>query len=344
MNDEKFNFINEYIEYLNNAIDEFYQSDQQLSNENFLFDVIIEIAKIFKKDIPELEDSFLLRTGTGISDANLLLGFLKKYLIENGYKPSLITDSKLIRFWTSFMTYFELKLPNINYLKDIYISYDNLDGGSYFIDIDYNYEFNLHLGVNYNKDSFTNIGIIKDFIELSFKEWIKPEKRYDFTKDVNDLFSKFNLPYRLQKGKILSQGYKTSTSNNKIINYDMLERKIQYSEEMILSSENLDKKCALDYIIDSLQYILSIQDGKNVVAKYASGAKKISDNLNGKVYAVIKKEIDELMKISNEYFDIRHNEYLNKSKEVRESITDATFIEYLYNRAYALLYILKLKN
>lgn len=49
--------------------------------------------------------------------------------------------------------------------------------------------------------------------------------------------------------------------------------------------------------------------------------------MNGKIYAVVKNEINELMKISNEYFDIRHNEYLNKAKEKREAITDAVFIE-----------------
>ena len=62
------------------------------------------------------------------------------------------------------------------------------------------------------------------------------------------------------------------------------------------------------------------------------------------MYAVVKNEINELMKISNEYFDIRHNEYLNKAKEKREAITDPIFIEYIYNRAYSLLYILKLKQ
>lgn len=50
------------------------------------------------------------------------------------------------------------------------------------------------------------------------------------------------------------------------------------------------------------------------------------------------------MKISNEYFDIRHNEYLNKAKQVREPIQDLVFIEYLYNRAYALLYLLRIKT
>lgn len=66
--------------------------------------------------------------------------------------------------------------------------------------------------------------------------------------------------------------------------------------------------------------------------------------MNGKIYAVVKNEINELMKISNEYFDIRHNEYLNKAKEKREAITDAVFIEYLYNRAYTLLNILKIRQ
>ena len=50
------------------------------------------------------------------------------------------------------------------------------------------------------------------------------------------------------------------------------------------------------------------------------------------------------MKFSNEYFDICHNEYFNKAKQVRESIQGLTFIEYMYNRVYALLYLLRIKN
>ena len=37
-----------------------------------------------------------------------------------------------------------------------------------------------------------------------------------------------------------------------------LKEKINYSEELIISDELLDKKTALDYITDSLQYIVSI--------------------------------------------------------------------------------------
>ena len=78
--------------------------------------------------------------------------------------------------------------------------------------------------------------------------------------------------------------------------------------------------------------------------KYSNVSKKVSNDVNGKVYSVVKNEIKEWMKISNEYFDIRHNEYLNGAKEKREALTDPMFIEYLYNRASALLNILKLKQ
>lgn len=77
--------------------------------------------------------------------------------------------------------------------------------------------------------------------------------------------------------------------------------------------------------------------------KYAAAAREICSNQDSKIYAVVKAEISEVMKLSNEYFDIRHNEYLNKAKEKREALDDLQFIEYLYNRVYALLYLVRLK-
>lgn len=73
-------------------------------------------------------------------------------------------------------------------------------------------------------------------------------------------------------------------------------------------------------------------------------ASSVCDDQNGKVYAVIKDELQNLMKISNDYFDIRHNDYLNDAKEKREALNDSQFIEYLYNRVYAMVYILRLKH
>ena len=88
---------------------------------------------------------------------------------------------------------------------------------------------------------------------------------------------------------------------------------------------------------------ISVQRGNGVDKKYAAAAREICSNQDSKIYAVVKAEISEVMKLSNEYFDIRHNEYLNKAKEKREALEDLQFIEYLYNRVYALLYLLRLK-
>ena len=77
----------------------------------------------------------------------------------------------------------------------------------------------------------------------------------------------------------------------------------------------MEKKSALDFIIDALQYIVSIQNGNDKDKKYAALASSVNSDRNTKVYAVIKQEIKDLMKLSNEYFDIRHNDYLNDAKE-----------------------------
>lgn len=258
----------------------------------------------------------------------------------------IIREDNVKKFWTSFTTWFEDELPGMEILQANYEGYGNWNGGTYYLDINFEKEYKLHYGMAYPdvlKMEMPQIEDIKMFIELAFNEWIFFEKRYDFTVMVNRRLSHFSIPYRLQNGRLIRQGYKTSNYIDKIVNYSMFERKIRYSEEMITSREYLDKKCALDYVIDALQFILSVQEGEKVMQKYKSAAKSVDVDENSKIYAVIKTEIEEIMKISNEYFDIRHNEYLNKAKQVRETIQDLTFIEYLYNRAYALLYLLRIK-
>lgn len=74
-------------------------------------------------------------------------------------------------------------------------------------------------------------------------------------------------------------------------------------------------KSALDFIIDALQYIVSIQDGSDKDKKYAALASSVNSDGNTKVYAAIKQKIKDLMKLSNEYFDIRHNDYLNDARK-----------------------------
>ena len=47
-----------------------------------------------------------------------------------------------------------------------------------------------------SEENFEDITYIKLFIELAFKEWIKSDKRYDFTKKVNQLFRNFYFQLR----------------------------------------------------------------------------------------------------------------------------------------------------
>lgn len=259
---------------------------------------------------------------------------------------SIVKEDNIKKFWLSFTTWFEDELPGTEILQAYCEEYDNWNGGTYYLRIDYGKEYRLYYGIAYLdilKLELPQMEDIKMFIELAFHEWVIFDKRYDFTIMVNKRLSYFSIPYRLQNGRLIQEGYKTSYYIDKILNYSMFERKIHYSEEMITSREYLDKKSALDYIIDALQFILSVQDGEKVIQKYKLAAKSVNENENSKVYAVVKAEIEEIMKISNEYFDIRHNEYLNKAKQERESIQDLVFIEYLYNRAYALLYLLRIK-
>ena len=44
----------------------------------------------------------------------------------------------------------------------------------------------------------------------------------------------------------------------------------------------------------------------------------MGETKESKLYTVIHNELEEINKIINEYFDIRHNEYLNKAKQKRK--------------------------
>jgi hypothetical protein len=249
------------------------------------------------------------------------------------------------KFWVSFEAWFLYELPYSDMLKGHYKAYNNWNGGTYYIDIDYAHLYRLHYGYEWT-DIFSNnnasIESFKPFIEVIYDECI--EDRYPFTVTLNEKLKKFKVPYRLQSGKFIKEGYRTTVYIDKIVNYEMCERKIRFSEEMISSRELLDKKVALDYIVDALQFLVSISSGEGVKEKYKAIALSIAGDCINKKYAVILAELNEIMKISNEYFDIRHNEYINKAKEKREALNESSLIEYLYNRVYALTFIIRQKS
>lgn len=261
--------------------------------------------------------------------------------------PNDDTREKINRFWTGLSAWMNQQDIIEKFFRMEYAEYDSgWNGGTFYLNIDYDQEYRIQYGEDYPELAIGNRGIdfgeLKDFIEIMYERWIKSEMHYSFTVEINKRFDKFQLPYKSSSGIVIGKGYKTTETIDVILDHRMFERKIAYSEEM-MSSEILDKKCALDYIVDALQYFISIQKADSIDKKYASAAKGVCPNQDSKMYAVVKSEINEVMKLSNEYFDIRHNEYLNKAKEKREALEDLQFIEYLYNRVYALLYLLRLK-
>ena len=65
------------------------------------------------------------------------------------------------------------------------------------MEIDYDYEFRLHRGVNYPDSLKENTGSMEDiktFIELAYKHWIinDGKSHYAFTIEVNERLKIFN--------------------------------------------------------------------------------------------------------------------------------------------------------
>ena len=203
-----------------------------------------------------------------------------------------------------------------------------------------------------NENTIT-LKFIKNYIELIYSKFINygKEGKYIFAIQVNGAFSRLELPYKLDKGKIKKQGYKTSLLQDKILNYEQFERKIEFSEEMILHKDLMDKHAALEYVADAFCYFYSLfkkEDDSKIELEDAKVNSKIASivytDLNKKQYTLFKSEIAEIKKIINDDYDIRHNEYYRRSdKGKREILSDITIIEYLYNRIYSLLFVLRLK-
>lgn len=146
-------------------------------------------------------------------------------------------DDGFYRFWRSFQFWFKGELPETDILQSKYRGFNNWNDGFWYIEIDFKYEYNLHLGITYPdvlESDNPNFEDVKTFIELIYGELLCKDKRYDFTVSLNKRLEKFKIPYRLQNGFLIKQGYKTTNRIDKIFNYAMFERKIRFSEEIYL--------------------------------------------------------------------------------------------------------------
>ena len=85
MTKEKSRFVQEYINKLEEQVVKYDNCDSECIQaiEGELFDCILEIRNVFKKDLPEIEDAILIRQGTGKRDANSVIGILKVYLLDD---------------------------------------------------------------------------------------------------------------------------------------------------------------------------------------------------------------------------------------------------------------------
>ena len=103
MKKETLEFMNSYLDKLEEAenTDIFEVGPDRYEND--LQDIIIEIGTIFEKEIPELKNAVFLSSDSLSRDINTTKGMLKKFLLENEYKKINKVDNQLTKFWTSFI-------------------------------------------------------------------------------------------------------------------------------------------------------------------------------------------------------------------------------------------------
>lgn len=85
MTQEKSRFVQEYINKIEEQVMQYDNCDGECLQtiESELFECILEVRNVFKKDLPEIEDAILIRQGSGRRDANSVIGILKVYLLDN---------------------------------------------------------------------------------------------------------------------------------------------------------------------------------------------------------------------------------------------------------------------
>lgn len=320
-----------YIDEIKNAL--------QQKNYSTILLCLKELCRIYKIEIKD-KDSDIANLGK--------ITFVLQQILDDELKAK-IENEKLEKFWTAFITWFENIEEDENIIKTEYFEWGNYR--SNHASINYDYLYKLNYGIPYQSITdnlcFDNI---KNFIELVFNEIVSINNgRLQFTIKVNKLFTQFKLPYRLEKGTISLIGYKTSEVIDCILNYEQFERKIKYSEDMIVHKDYMDKHSALSYIADAFCYFFSLfkNNGTKILEDkkvYIKLANLVCPDMNTKAYALIKQEIADVKRIINNDYDIRHNEYYTTAKpdENRELLMDVKLVEYIYNKIYNLLFILRL--
>lgn len=338
--------MDSFSDYYPDSLNVYFKSIQQALPDCDFIKIQFSIEKIC--------ESFDVDNSPHYSTLKALRAALNEYNINANVERK--EKDSLHKFWISFSSWYEEQKQNVSSIFDDKVVYGH-DEFNFWVADGVSCQEDLHYRIEYGEElQLHTVGnvpfqVIKNYIELIYSKFLKSgtNGRYPFTKQVNDTFTKFGLPYKMAGGKIKKQNYKTSFLPEKILNYEQFERKIAFSEQMILYDDFMDKHSALQYISDAFCYFYSLfkNDGTTILTDEKTNikiAEMVHANKNEKQYLLVKSEIENVKKIINNDYDIRHNEYYrSEDKSKREALTDIYLVEYLYNRIYALLYVLRLK-
>lgn len=251
------------------------------------------------------------------------------------------TNDISVRFWTSFINYVEI-LKDKDYLE----SYCEGDSYQNWINSDsINKKMAFELGMSFypfqdNIASEYKLDLIEFFFKIVDVPYMSTESigeiRYKYTVEINQMFERFRINYRLEKGQI--KALHSEVLNNCIIDDFVCEDKeskglIDLALNKFYSKDISEQRIGLNKLVDAFQRISTL-DGKNK----AKNIKEICDK-TGTASTLILEDVKKMLRIANEDFMIRHAE-VGKTK-----IESPIVLEYLFYLYYnAIRSILKIRK
>lgn len=132
-------------------------------------------------------------------------------------------------FSKNFIDWFKQDFPSQNWLKDQYVSFDEVSG-AYALKVDFNAVYrNYFSNLAYNgvleqaDPGFADTGML---IDLIYGELIKPESRAAFTQLVNLRLKEFNAPLKFVNGGFENIGAEADAPTVKTINRVTVAHKV----------------------------------------------------------------------------------------------------------------------
>lgn len=194
------------------------------------------------------------------------------------------------KFWVSFKAWFDGDALNKDLIKDEYTYYNsNWNGGTYELNIDLEKEYNIEYGESYPViNTRIDYEDIKKYVEIAYKRWVKSDKRYEFTIAVNDSLKKFDLPYRLNQGKLGRIGEKSVSPMSKAN-----EIKLEKGEEIYSAFETYT---IIDFVAQGGNgKVYKVEDSRHRIA-----AIKVVLREQGSKFARFSNEINFCEKSEND--------------------------------------------